>query len=334
MKRILNHFHTTLISAVIASSISALTQAQDNQHEGLYQVEMIVFERIQSNTDEQWPNNLVLHYPLNTEVLITDDIKQRPSDELEQTALTQETSTNNEPVDTNNTDAPYKVLEKELRQLNKEAAKLNRGSYKVLFHEAWRQPVTDKQSSNAVLITGGAMFDGHYELEGHIEISVHRYLHLETDLWRSDFSLNYGQEHTYWPSLPTRPIRKVAHTELDSTDTNNEASYKNINLESLSINSTLNDINKPAENDPFQLNDLELSSGSRSANGKQLHTLESMSESPYVLNNIITLRQKRRMRSAETHYIDHPRLGMLIHITPYELFSERDQTENNSELSN
>ena len=35
--------------------------------------------------------------------------------------------------------------------------------------------------------------------------------------------------------------------------------------------------------------------------------------------SVFYLKQNRRMRSKETHLIDHPRFSMLVHITPYEL---------------
>ena len=44
---------------------------------------------------------------------------------------------------------------------------------------------------------------------------------------------------------------------------------------------------------------------------------ESLYSAP-VIEYITTLREKRRMRSEELHYIDHPILGLLIFITPIE----------------
>lgn len=38
-------------------------------------------------------------------------------------------------------------------------------------------------------------------------------------------------------------------------------------------------------------------------------------------DSVFYLKQNRRMRSKETHYIDHPRFSMLIRITPYEVIS-------------
>ena len=41
-------------------------------------------------------------------------------------------------------------------------------------------------------------------------------------------------------------------------------------------------------------------------------------------SNVIKLQQKRRMRSKELHYIDHPRFGVLAIITPLELKDSSD----------
>ena len=36
----------------------------------------------------------------------------------------------------------------------------------------------------------------------------------------------------------------------------------------------------------------------------------------YPYRHAILLQQKRRMRSTEVHYIDHPRLGVVVKLTP------------------
>jgi hypothetical protein len=43
---------------------------------------------------------------------------------------------------------------------------------------------------------------------------------------------------------------------------------------------------------------------------------EELSTPDYQVNQVIVLRQKRRMRSGELHYLDHPRLSALIKIIP------------------
>ena len=37
-------------------------------------------------------------------------------------------------------------------------------------------------------------------------------------------------------------------------------------------------------------------------------------DSAFLVRQIVTLKQSRRMRSGEVHYLDHPRLGVLIQV--------------------
>lgn len=72
--------------------------------------------------------------------------------------------------------------------LVREATALERNSgYRVLFHDAWRMPVTAEERSLPLLIEGGEYYDGFPELQGQLKISVARYLHVETDLYFSRF---------------------------------------------------------------------------------------------------------------------------------------------------
>lgn len=45
---------------------------------------------------------------------------------------------------------------------------------------------------------------------------------------------------------------------------------------------------------------------------------EERMDQQYAIEHIALMRQKRRMRSGELHYIDHPSMAILIKITPYE----------------
>ncbi len=46
--------------------------------------------------------------------------------------------------------------------------------------------------------------------------------------------------------------------------------------------------------------------------------LEQVSEAALVTHHIYRMQQSRRMRSNETHYLDHPRFGIVARVTPYE----------------
>lgn len=45
---------------------------------------------------------------------------------------------------------------------------------------------------------------------------------------------------------------------------------------------------------------------------------QALTGNQYLVERTVTLRQHRRMRSNELHYVDHPLLGLLIKISPYE----------------
>ncbi|WP_415900986.1 CsiV family protein [Neptuniibacter sp. QD48_11] len=62
----------------------------------------------------------------------------------------------------------------------------NSGDYRVLFHEAWTQPVSHTQNPRPIKISAGRVLDnGMQELEGHIAVGRGRYLHFRPDLYIS-----------------------------------------------------------------------------------------------------------------------------------------------------
>lgn len=179
------------------------------------------------------------------------------------------------------------------RQLNAEAQKLERNPrFQVLFHSAWRQIVTHEKAAKSVLIQGGQTFGQHQELEGSIRLSVATYLKLQTNLWYSQFDLNVGQEQTrQWPELPKQPnylATPIAGLSLDS---------------SLELEQAL-----AAENQQWN-NEVPAT-----ANSSETATAENN----YLTRQIILLQQSRDMRSSEVHYIDHPVVGIIIQVTPYQ----------------
>lgn len=213
------------------------------------------------------------------------------------------------------------------RKLNNIASAINRrNTFRVLFHEAWRQKLQQSEP-HAVLIRAGDRYGEHQELEGYIELSVNRYLHFESNLWRTRFELNYGQQQEYWPELPDLPPLPVIEYRPPETQLGTE------NPEQLSQNEI--DTNTAMEPMPLISNtDIPidpLSAGSASsfelgassstswqAENKETE-LAAIEKSPYLIKNISTLRQRRRMRSEELHYVDHPELGIIVKLIPYEV---------------
>ncbi|OZY85757.1 hypothetical protein CBP51_01535 [Cellvibrio mixtus] len=261
---------TTLLASMLVAQLS-YAQAKPAGHEGWYQVELIVFARKNDTSQEHWPSNIKLRYP---------------SDWVE---LKEITTAENSSVDLTK-EAFYRLPESE-RQLNAQAQKLERNSrFQVLFHNAWRQVITNEKAAKSILIQGGQTFGQHQELEGSIRLSVATYLKLQTNLWYSQFDLNVGQEQTrQWPELPKQPnflATPIAGLSLDSSLELEQA----LAVENQQWDNTLatpDNSNDPANSDN------------------------------YLTRQIILLQQSRDMRSSETHYIDHPVVGIIVQVTPY-----------------
>jgi hypothetical protein len=199
------------------------------QNEGRwYQVEVLIFKRnpLLVSTDEIWRNDLDLFYPPKT------------------------------------TDIPNQ-LSKGSHQLGGHDYTLRRNEgFTVLFHKAWRQQMWEKEKSPSLLVRGGQRFGDHRELEGTIRIHIGRYLHVNTDLWLSEFDFSGNTQ--------------------SAASTNNATQLRLPPL--------------PNKN-----------------NAQAYQYLFDNGPKP---SRIITLREKRRMRSKETHYIDHPVMGILVRMLP------------------
>jgi hypothetical protein len=269
-----------IAAALTSALVAPLTQAQTKTHEGWYQVEMIVVARKDDTGQEHWPSNIKLRYP---------------GDWVELKDLTTagaNTADGNSPSASSTVDLTkeaFYLLPANERQLNVQTQKLQRSAhFEVLFHNAWRQVITNKKSSKAIIINGGQTYGQHQALEGSIRLSVATYLELQTNLWLAQFDVNVGQEITQpWPEIPVRPnytTAAVSNLSLDS-DVELEQALANENTQWSTGNFDANAPIPEADN--------------------------------FVTRQIILLQQERDMRSNEVHYIDHPALNVIIQVTPY-----------------
>ena len=83
----------------------------------------------------------------------------------------------------------YRALTEQDRVLDKIARSLERsGRYRVLLHQAWRQPMPEEREAQAILIQAGERSGATYEIEGTLRFHLSRFLHVRTDLWFTDFA--------------------------------------------------------------------------------------------------------------------------------------------------
>lgn len=303
------------LTAVLGLVLSGISLAQDSSQSGTsadsetwYQIEVVVFARPDGEASEElWPKNLFLSYPFNWELLRDPEtaVARQPQPPAEaslalsdQDPLALKFEQPPQLVKPDLSRDPMLELPASERQLNGHARAMERRKgYQVLFHQAWRQPMTEDQELPALVITGGNKFGDHFELEGSIRLSLSRYLHVNTDLWLTRFEPNYGQELGTWPQLPDRPSLTDLETQMDSLSTefmalDEDATGAWRRVLAADQNST-EDLTQTVEAPSF------------------------LSE-PYLPNRIATLKQSRRMRSSELHYLDHPLMGLLIITTPYQ----------------
>ena len=109
-----------------------------------YHVELIVFEQLDTITDEQWPQMTEF-----SETELLPDMK---------TSLIQPAT---------------------IETLNNAASRLSRSSrYRVHYHNAWQQPVMTKRSAQSVKVHSDDDL-----IEGNIRLYKATYLHAALDLW-------------------------------------------------------------------------------------------------------------------------------------------------------
>jgi len=291
----------TIASTLLTTFAVGQTNAPASQ-ETWYQVELILFRQGGNPKDhvERWPNDIKLTYPLDWQVLTNEvPVTDEPAQENPETApaATQQAiePAGADPLSRVPASRKLYLLPDTDLALNDQARRIQRSNrYRLLFHGGWRQGMVEYGEEPSIIISVGEASGDHRELEGSINLKLQRYLHITTDLWLTDFATNFGQERERWPELPLPPYfpRAATQTPADSSDISSGVSAGN--------------------------------SGSNSSGNSNYWTQFQVSspdyvsqiDQPYIIENIATVQQTRRMRSAELHYIDHPLVGILIQFTP------------------
>ena len=86
----------------------------------------------------------------------------------------------------------YRSLPRESFTLGTIARSLRRSSkYDLAMHKAWIQPVSS--SPSPILLQTGEQYDELFEIDGTLSISRSRYLHVQADLWFTQFEPKYNQ---------------------------------------------------------------------------------------------------------------------------------------------
>ena len=305
-----------------ASSLSPSAAAKGTQ---LYEVELVVFERLEQSAamdPEAWSKNLNLAYPKLWKKLIDPAEAQQAQEDqwnLSEDGNGIDNTQGRAPTDDDVAAAAnhfYEYLPKQQLQLKAQAGAINRApELRVLYHHAWVQPLSEKPTAHALVLKGGNNFGDHHELEGSVTLSVNRYIHIQTDLWLTQFVPNRGQQSDHWPLLPAPPSKENPYGKQASNldDSNTITGTDDTATINSAVTTFISEYQAAKSNSADAMDARNLSNADS--------TFEE-SQSAYLINQIVTMRQTRRMRSKEIHYLDNPRLGVLVLVTPVESASK------------
>ena len=303
--------------------------AQDSDKErpleaSWYHIEMIVLGRLDATSDEEiFPEYLQLSYPQYIQHLGPSREQRLAEEQQRQLSLEAEVAAgiappallaapDEAPPDETENPAAYEQLDEDIRLLNATADSLrNSRNYRVLFHQAWRQPLPERPNMSQILVTGGERFDEHYELEGHISLARSRYLHLATQLWLNRFVAVddwQGQTQTL-PKIPSAPPPAPALSDTQESMLLLEGAD-----EERAVVVTLGPNGVPTFSDPAL--------ATPGAGPPVYEEEETIGQ--YAAAQSWLLAQKRRLRSTELHYLDHPRFGVLVYAEPWRPAEEED----------
>ncbi len=272
-------FRATLPLALLSMLAIAETPAAP---ERWFQVEVMIFENPEIEVDnaETWPSFPEFNHPESyirlkgiTEILTSNsDTQEISADE----SNTPDNVIEVETEELNNGLEAFVALSEFERQLNEQHKKLDSSrGFRVLFHEAWNQPVPGRDQVIPIRIDAGERFGRQSELQGYLNLYVERYLHLSTDLQLIKYEKS------------TDPFSVIGEF---SSATNNSQSLDDLGGFNLLNADSLTNTSITRKSDQF-----------------------------YISVRSAQLKESRRMRSKEIHYLDNPLFGMLVLITPIDV---------------
>lgn len=175
---------------LVSLTTVSLVSAEDTpQEERWFQVEIMIFKNpdLEPDNPESWPAFPTFEHPESylrlegiTEILTSNSDTEES--EEEQSAVPDEVLEIEPPASEKGLEAFVALSEFE-RQLIEQRETLEKSrNYKLLFHEAWNQPVPGRDAVIPIRIDAGERFGRQSELQGYISLYVERYLHFSTDL--------------------------------------------------------------------------------------------------------------------------------------------------------
>ena len=203
---------------------------------------------------------------------------------------------------------PFVVLPQGYRELGAKVAQLQRsGRYEVLFHETWVQPVPSEGNSLPIVLDDSGDTGQWPRLQGSIKLYLTRYLQVETDLWLNTAG-SYLPGTWQMPAPPLSPPSLIIEEPLPAGD---------LAQPTASAGAAIQEAPAPVATAATGAGQQPGAAASTLGQDGLAEVIPDLDTRPaYPFRHAVALQQKARMRSNETHYIDHPLLGVVIRFTP------------------
>ena len=326
---------TSLLSYLILGSILALPSFAEEETKGqrkqrlqdYYLVDFILFKHTDTsvadaNYPEQWPKSVDVSLPVNpVQLMPANPLSIYPELKKDFSLLnksTQQKLTDITPLSDKYMASRLPLTNELFSELRDESKKINQVKrYELLSQQSWVQKITRTETPKEILIpidltlnkdsnSEALNFDIDPEktyVTGTIRIKKNRYLHLTTNLFAIQL-LDTPAARDEAKIIEDKQKETLKMTEGRDNDAKQKPAITEAKNTSpwprLTVNSRM----------------LEQAYYAKTG----LHASE---QTPYPLTipseyikQIAALKQTRRMRSKETHYIDHPLIGIVVRITP------------------
>ncbi len=167
------------------------------------------------------------------------------------------------------------------------------GRYDPLFHGAWYQPIREEELALPIVLDRSGDSGDWPRLQGSVKLYLSRYLHIETDLWlntRGDYLPGQWQ----MPAPPLGPPSLIVEEPPDEDPDPMAIGWPATGSDGFPVADEI--MPTPGAPDPQEIG---IETGPR-----------------YPFRHAVLMQQKRRMRSTEVHYLDHPLIGVVVTLTP------------------
>lgn len=190
-------------------------------------------------------------------------------------------------------------LPRDVRNLNDSSRALDRqGQYNVVFHEAWRFSADKLEQDPWVIIKAGKQYLDRFEIEGSLRFYKSRFLHFQSDLWLLEFDQQSDSANMI--ELPEFPLQE--QPSLGDSYVIADIQFDEERIEDFFINLPDNDFPETLPMDSSALTAME----------------QVQPPKQYPIKSLWTFDQSKRLEEQQSYYIDHPKMGVLVTITPYE----------------